>query len=239
MPAAMAVLFVLLQSDDCGQLVNGRIPFTCTPVGVGIIRIAMTIILLPPVLMWLRFLQRILKYQDERANEDEDQILPRNGDIDFESGSKDIGMGQVLLSGRIEEVGRDSHIAVVNGERVSFLSVYPFQKGWLQRGDFVHVVYQHISILRNSKTILAYADAATRTVRGASAWVYSLWVPLLAICIIIFANFKLAYGDLMVGLCAALLVLDLGYLSLMVRARSKLRSHLNSGTDRIDSSGYR
>ncbi len=228
LPGTFAVLYVVLQPDTCGQLMNGYMSFICTPIGLGILKIVAAIIFFPLALMWFRFLTRLTNPRVEGA--DEDVISPVIGNIAFGSGSKDIGMWQVLLSGRLEEASRSSHNVVINGERVGFLSVYPFQKGWLKRGDFVHVVYQGLPLLRSIRVVVAYCDAASGTVHGASAWVYSMWIPLLAICMMVFADSKPWYGQSMLALCGALLIADLGYLSLMVRARSMLRSTIETGT---------
>jgi len=202
---------------------------------LGIITILIGTTLVTLALIWFRFLKRLTDSAEQGANDDRDEVRREIGNISFRRGSKDIGMAQVLLSGRIEEASRNSHTVVINGERVGFLSVYPFQKGWLKRGDFVRVVYQELPPLRSTKTVLAYADAATSTVRGASAWIYSLSVPMLSICLMVFVRINPPYGDLMAYFCAALLALDLAYLLLMVRARSILRSNVENGVRDGDS----
>ncbi len=238
LPGAIAILFVFLQADDCTQSIGGRVPFTCTPAGVGVIKFAMAVIIFPPALVWLRFIQRILKYEGESGEKEEGANSHKIGEASFQSGCKNIGMGQVMLSGKIEEVTHNSHAAKVNGECVGFLSVYPFRKSQLKRGGFVRLVYQNVPLLRNTKAVLAYSDQTAHTAFGASAWIYSLWVPLLIVCIIIFANLSPLYGGVMAGLCGALLALDLVYLSLMVRARSRLQSYLDNDSARLDSSSH-
>jgi hypothetical protein len=226
LPGAFAVLLVFSQPDNCAQLLDGYTSSACTAVTLGIVKIVLGTVLIILAFVWFRFLKRLTDRQERSVNDGQDEVRRTIGDVPLRSGSKDIGMAQVLLSGRLEQANRNSHTVMIDGERVGFLSVYPFRKGWLKCGDFVHVVYQELPLLR--RIALAYADAATCTVRGASAWIYSVWVPLLIACIVVFVRIK-PNGELMVAFCAVFLVLDLAYLSLMVRARSMLRSNLKSG----------
>ena len=235
LPAAIAILFVLLQSTDCGEIRNGQIPFTCTSVGLATIKVAMATILFPPIIKFLQLFKRILN-SAEYSEEKDEALRPKISEKTFEAGSQRLGMGQVLLAGNIEQVSSNSHVAQVNGELVRFVSIFPFQKGQLKPGDFVHLVYQNLLLLKNAKTVLAYSDRTAHNAFGASAWIYSIWVLLLTVCIVIFEILKPPYRDAMLGLSGALLVLDLAYLSLMFRARSRLRSHLDGEANRIDAS---
>jgi hypothetical protein len=143
----------------------------------------------------------------------------------------------VLLSGELRQVAGNAHDVIVSGERARFLSVFPFQKGMLKPGDFVNLVFQRFPLLKNANLVLAYSDSAGLNAFGASAWIYSFWMFGLAACIVIFRTLDPWYGSAMVGLCSLLLGLDIAYLSLMLRARSKLRSYLNDGPSRVDVSG--
>jgi hypothetical protein len=66
LPGIIAVLFFLLQSNDCSETRNGQMPFTCTPVGLATIKIVMAAILFPPVIKFLQLFKRILSSSESR-----------------------------------------------------------------------------------------------------------------------------------------------------------------------------
>jgi len=67
LPGAVAVLFILLQSNDCSEIRPGQIPFTCTARGLATIKIAMAAILFPPVIKFLWLFKRIVNSEDKDA----------------------------------------------------------------------------------------------------------------------------------------------------------------------------
>ena len=223
LPGAFAFLLVYSQPSNCIELLDGHTSGACTPLLLGTIKIVGGIGLCLGAVVWLRFLKRLTDSQEEALPDTGDEHPQAIVKPDLKPGRKEMGFGQVMLIGRIEEARGHSHNAVINDESLDFLSVYPFQKGWLNRGDTAAVVYQCLRWLNGSKLVLAYYSAGG-SVRGASAWVYSAWVPLFVACIIAFARWKPYYGQFMIAFCSVMLVLDLAYLALMLRARTILKS---------------
>ena len=65
-PAAVVGGIFLFGVDQCGPVNSGN-SMACSPIGRTVAGLAMIAVLLPLVLKWARFLQRLIKYRDEDA----------------------------------------------------------------------------------------------------------------------------------------------------------------------------
>lgn len=134
-------------------------------------------------------------------------------------------LGQELVVGRIESSDRSGRTILFAGNVLTLWSLYPFQKGWIKRGDQLILVYQKIPF-SNLKFALAFWNGSQNPVRGVAAITQSLSILIAAACVIIVTSVPAPLPDLWVTVCLVAATLSALYLALMLRAKAAVRSFI-------------
>lgn len=228
-PAFIMGIGYLLGFGACDRPGTAAVADICSPLGRLLVTVLLIAIGLPLGLTWARFLARTLAFKDadvQALSDTAGWVLPRS----HTTPPLKLSLGQELLSGRIESCSRSSHHILLEGNALTFWSVYAFQKGWLKERDQVVLVYQTVPFLKRLKLALAFWSGPASPVRGVAAGTQSASVLIAVACIPILTSLKPHFAGFLLPLATLLIVMDVLYLVFMMRAKSALREFINRET---------
>jgi hypothetical protein len=201
----------------------------CTRSGRWLITLVFVALALPVAWIWIGLLQRIASYREQSSQPEESKagFSPRGSVL---SRSLDLGVAQRLISGQVtSRIG--SHSIMVGGLRLLLWSAYPFHAGWLKQSDQAHIVYQTVPGAEDLMIALAFRVEGASAVRGVAARIQTASIPLMLACLLWFGRFTPRPSPLWASLCGVLLVMDVIYIGLMLRAKRQLKRLMERGED--------
>jgi hypothetical protein len=229
-PALIVGVGYLLGFGTCDRPDVAAVSSICSPLGRLLFVVVLVAIGMPPVLAWMRFLARALNFADTQLNlrDQLDQttlrcLQPRN--------AVKLPFGQELISDRIESCSPFSHhVRFEGGVALTFWSVYPFHKRWLNVGDQVAVVYQTIPFFKDLKFAMAFCNGSEAPVRGVAARAQGASALIATTCILILSSMRPLFASGFIMLCSVLAIVDVLYLVLMTRAKRTLGDFIHRET---------
>ncbi len=172
------------------------------------------------LLPFIRFVQRRLG-SDSEAQRPFRAIsrLP----VGFLGRRTSLSFGQELVCGRVESHGSSGRLIQFAGSALTLWSLYPFQKGWIDEGDELILVYQRVPFSKSLKFALAFWNGAANPVRGIAPFVHAFGIAIAASCIVFFSAHPSPFNDLCLVVAAFAGVVNVAYVLLMLRAVAALR----------------
>lgn len=223
-PLVMTVGAYLIGLSNCSQPTGG-VPAICSPLGRSLGAIALLGGALVCFMPLIRSIQRnLLNNSSEQPAPAALQCIALSNVPLRQPVS--LHLGQILASGRIESHSPSGRTILLNGETLTLWSLYPFQKGWLKKGDWFVVVYQKLPFNEHSNFLMAYSNGSAGQVRGVAAIVHTCGLVIMSLTAL--GLWWLANPQATMGLavCGLVSVVDIAYLILMLRAKKILRRFL-------------
>ncbi len=209
----------LLSLDTCGAIGSKELPLACTPLMSLALSAALIGGLLLAYFPSVSFLRRKLALEKvpQHAAVNTAYVPPA-----VTSKPRRLGLGQELLRGRVSAESSSGRTLRINGSALTLWSLYPFQKDWIRPGIDLVIVSQHVPF-SHINLLLAFCDEHAQ-VRGIAAVTQGVSLIIACICVIFFSKAAVPFGALLLAVSGFVAGLDVIYLSLMLRAKTNLRS---------------
>jgi hypothetical protein len=216
----------LLGFGACYRPDTAGVSGMCSPLGRLLFAALLIAIGVPLVLNWTRFLARILAFRDNDC-QPLDDATGQGTPMSHTNASFKLALGQRLISGRIDFCSPSSHHIRIDGNALTFWSVYAFHKRWLKEGDQVVVVYQTVPLSKKLKLAMAFWSGPGSSARGVATGLQGAAALIAVGCILIFALLKPQAAAFFIPLLGFLIVVYSLYLVLMVRAKGALQDFID------------
>jgi hypothetical protein len=213
------VIGVVLMLDSCDTTGSHGSTFCSESARIPLELLCLAVLAVAGV-PWIRFMTRALNI-NEVPESTRDGARPQMMAPDRVRSSP-LSLGQVVVSGAVEEVNPQGHRIMVRGLTLRFWGGHALRAGWLRNGDRASFVYQRIPVL-GLNYVLAFTKEGNAQVRGVGGIIHSgFWLVGIVGAITALLR-KESVPWWLMPVCIALILESSVYLALLTVAKRTLR----------------